>query len=426
MTIDISATANRSLKAMMAAGFDVAQVSLAVRQQDEVSIAQNEPSLLRTTEDYQLALTGIVDSRKASAVLTDLDEGTLAPVIAELIATARLSPRDTANAVSTKQTGNFEQGPLVPDLNMLTTKVQEMLAWRAANTPKMNVEEGIASHARTRTRILTSEGTDLFADTGCYQLMVFGSASDGQKTSSFNYAGGACHDLGEKHASEFFGISEVMRDTEQQIETHAFDGNFTGDVILAPAAVSDLLQWLLGQISDYALISDSSLFKDKVGERIASDLLDIRSRFTGPGSNRFTADGFVADDFDLVASGKLKCLLPSFYGSRKTGIAHTPAASGWVVSPGQSSLDELVSDVTKGAIVNRLSMGAPGANGDFSGVIKNSFKIQSGKRGEALAETMISGNMAKMLRDISGISKEHRDTGGEDLPWIRIPGLHFS
>jgi hypothetical protein len=39
---------------------------------------------------------------------------------------------------------------------------------------------------------------------------------------------------------------------------------------------------------------------------------------------------------------------------------------------------------------------------------------------------MISGNMAEMLKDISGISKEHLDLGGEDYPWIRIPNLHFS
>jgi PmbA protein len=71
-------------------------------------------------------------------------------------------------------------------------------------------------------------------------------------------------------------------------------------------------------------------------------------------------------------------------------------------------------------------MGSPGANGDFSGVIKNSFVIENGEQGQALSESMISGNMAEMLKDISGVSKEHLDLGGEDYPWIRIPNLHFS
>ena len=31
-----------------------------------------------------------------------------------------------------------------------------------------------------------------------------------------------------------------------------------------------------------------------------------------------------------------------------------------------------------------------------------------------------------MLLEIDGISSEHIDYGGEDYPWLRIPGMHFS
>ena len=52
--------------------------------------------------------------------------------------------------------------------------------------------------------------------------------------------------------------------------------------------------------------------------------------------------------------------------------------------------------------------------------------IENGEVGQALSETMIAGNMASMLNDIVGISKEHLDLGGEDFPWIRIANLNFS
>ena len=77
-------------------------------------------------------------------------------------------------------------------------------------------------------------------------------------------------------------------------------------------------------------------------------------------------------------------------------------------------------------MVNRLSMGSPAANGEFSGVIKNSFMIEDGTIGKALSDTMVAGNMAQMLMEINGISAEHIDYGGEDFPWLRIPGMHFS
>jgi PmbA protein len=76
--------------------------------------------------------------------------------------------------------------------------------------------------------------------------------------------------------------------------------------------------------------------------------------------------------------------------------------------------------------VGRLSMGRPASNGDFSGVIKNSFRIDDGKLGPALSETMITGNVAQMLRDVIAVSQERIDTGSFLLPWVRIGGLHFS
>ena len=71
-------------------------------------------------------------------------------------------------------------------------------------------------------------------------------------------------------------------------------------------------------------------------------------------------------------------------------------------------------------------MGRPATNGDFSGVIKNSFAVEDGVVGQALSETMISRNMARMLHDIVAVSRERIDTGALRLPWMRIGGLHFS
>jgi PmbA protein len=86
----------------------------------------------------------------------------------------------------------------------------------------------------------------------------------------------------------------------------------------------------------------------------------------------------------------------------------------------------MVGGVQHGALVGRLSMGQPAPNGDFSGVIKNSFLIEGGALGPALSEVMISGNMAQMLRDVVAVSAERLDTGQTLLPWLRVEGLHFS
>ncbi len=125
--------------------------------------------------------------------------------------------------------------------------------------------------------------------------------------------------------------------------------------------------------------------------------------------------------------GRLNCLTPSLYGSRKTGLPHVPvSADGWELAAGTTPLAELIGGVARGALVDRLSMGRPAANGDFSGVIKNSFAIDGGQVGAALSETMIAGNVAQMLRDVRAVSAERIDAGAWLLPWLRVEGLHFS
>ena len=426
MSIDVEGVAGNALEQMIAAGFDAAQVNVSVGERDEVTIAHNEPSLLRSTEGRQIAMSGIVDGREASATLTDLAEGAISLGVKLLFERARLAPRDEANAVSGGEMARFTQGPLVGDRDLLVRKVEELLSFRTAQTPRMNIEEGAAVHRAGRELLLTSEGTRLYAQIGCYSLSVMGTASEGGRSSSLNYTGGTTNDLSGAHAATLFGIGDMLRETELQIDTLGIGGNFVGDIILAPTAVGDLLDWLLGQLSDFALIAGASIFRNRVGEAIASPLVSVKSRFDGPGRAAYTGDGFVAPPLTLVDAGRLTSLLPGLYGSRKTGIAHTPTGSGWVITPGSTPKRDLIAGIDRGALVNRLSMGSPAPNGDFSGVIKNSFLIDGGEVANALSETMIAGNMADMLMNVVGISSEHLDFGGEDYPWISIAKLHFS
>jgi len=197
--------------------------------------------------------------------------------------------------------------------------------------------------------------------------------------------------------------------------------------VLTPPAVATLLGWLHAQLSDMQLISGSSLYRDRVGTRIASSLLTLSSRFDAPGIAAISGDGFVTPPVQLLDAGKLLRLTPTLYGSRKTGIAHVPtAAGGWQLAAGATPLSEMLSSVPRGALVGRLSMGNPASNGDFSGVIKNSFAIMDGATTTALSETMITANVARMLLDVKAVSRERIDTGAWCLPWLRVSGVHFS
>lgn len=421
-------TAERALALMRAQGFHHAQVGASRTRHDEVNFAHDEPSLLRSTATQKLSLLGIVEARKASTELTSFDEPVLRERIAALHADASSAPRDDANAVSAGQRAEIVQGPQAGDRDLLADKVRELLDFRARTTPQFRLEEGYAAHTLLQGRVLTSGGSDLACSAGWYSMSAAGTARDGKAASSFAFGGGTAHTLAGTPVDRLFGLGELMRDTVRQIHTQALGDKFVGEVVLTPGAVEDLLEWLHGQIGDMHLIAGSSLYRDKVGERVASPLLTLTSRFDAPGVVALSADAFVAPPVEVLRAGSLAALTPSLYGSRKTGLPHVPVASGggWALAAGDTPLAQMIASVTRGALVGRLSMGAPAANGDFSGVVKNSFLIERGEIGPALAETMISGNMARMLLDVSAVSRERRDTGALLLPWLRIGGLHFS
>jgi len=425
--MNLQDTAGHALAQMRAAGFEHAQVTAAHSQLNELNVNHNEPSLLRSTDSRKLSLMGIVDGRMASTEVADLDPEAIRSRVAGLFADAAAAPRDAANAVSAGQHTRVVKGPQEAQLDTLAAKMGELLAFRQRETPRMIVEEADAKHTLYRWHTLTTGGSDLGGSLGWYGMMVAGSAREGRACSSLNYAYGAADSLTAAPAVDFFGIGEMMRQTERQIHTEPLGARFVGDVVLSPDAVASLLGWLQGHLGDTQLIAGSSLYRASVGQPIASSLLTLRSRFDAPGVAPVSPDGFNAPPVTIVREGVLQALTPSLYGSRKTGLLHVPVAgSGWEVAAGATPRAELLAGISRGAVVGQFSMGNPAANGDFSGVIKNSLRITDGVVGPALSETMVSGNMSRMLREIVAVSRERIDSGGLLLPWIRVANLHFS
>ena len=382
-------------------GFDAAMVEASEHTLVELNVVHDEAALMRSTERHKLSLLGLLDSRRAATEISDLGDAAVAQAVADLLDSARSAPQDGAKAVSGGQQADLHQGTMAADPAAMAETMADLLAWRSANTPSATLEEAMVSHHRRSAHTATSGGSSLACQLGWYELMAMATAREGDQSSSFNYAGGSCHALGGQPTAQCFGIGPMLIDLSRQVNTQALDQRFTGDVVLMPQAVDSLLGWLRGQLADMALIAGTSLYRDQVGAVIASPLLGLKSRFDAPGVAALSGDGFIAAPVKLLREGRLLTLTPSLYGSRKTGVQH-------------------------GAVVGRLSMGMPAANGNFSGVIKNSFLIEDGQAGAALSEVMISGNMTQVLRDVLAVSAERQVIGDTLLPWLRMAGLHVS
>jgi PmbA protein len=112
-------------------------------------------------------------------------------------------------------------------------------------------------------------------------------------------------------------------------------------------------------------------------------------------------------------------------GSRDRGLP-APAYSSLLMAAGNVSFKDMVKDINEGLVIEQL-MGAEQGNilgGDFSGNVLLGYKIENGNIIGRVKDTMVSGNIYKLLKNIVALGSELRSVGGSlQVPHIYCAGL---
>jgi PmbA protein len=418
------------LDELLKAGADKARCSLTLTDKHELNVDLGEFSLLRTTFDTSVDLAAIKDAKKGSTAINRSDRPALRQAAADVLDIAAASAPDEAHDIAAAgPPAEFSSGSSRPDPDKMYSRMKEMLREIAARYPQVMVRQAILDFTRTENYFLNSNGVDFVTRKGIYRCMVFFSSREGERVSSFNITGFSLKDL-EQSLLGCGSLDTLLRQSTEQIVTQPLQGKFVGEVIITPDCLGDLLGFLTGAIGDGPLISGTSIYRDQLDQQIAAPNFSLHSR---PLSDEIcdgyfvTADGYAAQNCTIVENGVLKSFLLSLYGSRKTGRPRAVNDGGaFVVDPGETAFDDMVSSVKKGILLARFSGGDPNENGDFAGVAKNSYLIEDGEIKDPLSESMISGNFAEMLKNITAISRERIDFGNAILPWIAVSGVTVS
>ena len=219
---------------------------------------------------------------------------------------------------------------------------------------------------------------------------------------------------------------------ESQLDPKPLEGKFTGPAVLAPYALAEIVLWtILGNfVSDSCLIDGTSIWKDKLGQQVADPAFSMSFETFSDEvvlPERYTGEGYPAENYDLIRDGRLMNFALSQYGANKTGGKRAGnSGTGMTVASGNKTLEEIIAGIDRGILVMRFSGGEPAPSGEFSGVAKNSFLIENGKIACPLSETMISGWVPEMLNRIRDISSDTLRDGSGSLPYIAFDGLTIS
>lgn len=420
-----------ALDALKKAGADHAQCIVASGKVDEFNVDGGEFSLLRTLFNSSITIKALKDGKKGIISANRLDKESIDKAVRDCISAAESSVSDEAESIAPKvKNEDFVSGVLTPDKDKFFDRVHEFVEDVKSDYPKVILEQLISKYVHNECVFMNTNGVEYTYTYGKYDLSSMFSAHEGEKSSSFNGYYVSFDSL-DKKLIDIGMHRTLLAESEKQLNTKSCNGKFVGKVIITPACLAELLLIAFGNfISDSTIIDGTSPWKSMLGKQVASEKLSISTRPLDKQvvcGERFTGEGFLSENMDIIKDGVLKNFMLSNYGSRKTGFPRALNSSyNLFVEPGDTRLNDLIKNIDRGVVLNRFSGGQPSVNGDFSGVAKNSFLIENGEVTDALSETMISGNLVNMFKNIVGISSETICDGSTVLPYIVVDGITIS
>jgi len=214
------------------------------------------------------------------------------------------------------------------------------------------------------------------------------------------------------------------------------------NVIFTQFALQQLLYYTLINAvkADYVQRNQSAL-KDKIGKRVASEILTICDDGLLSGGLRtwkFDGEGVPQQGTLIMEKGILCNFIYDNYTAKKEGKESTGNATraGYLSTPnveatnfhilaGNMLPEELISEVSEGLLVYYLQ-GAHSSNpasGEFSVVATPAWKIQNGEIAYATNGAMLAGNVFEVLKGISVLANNERKVGQLVAPWVLVENV---
>jgi PmbA protein len=211
-------------------------------------------------------------------------------------------------------------------------------------------------------------------------------------------------------------------------------------VVFTPSGVaSALISPLMVAFSGKTVLEGASPIGNKLGELVFNPMIslyDDPTRPFRPSSRPCDDEGIASQCTPLIERGIVRNFLYDLQTAGLTGRLSTgnagrgrglpsPSPSAFIISPGNISFEQIISDMKTGLVIEEL-MGAEQGNilgGDFSGNVLLGFKVENGKIVGRVKDTMVSGNVYQLLNDVSAVGSDARWLGGLNTPSLYFPGI---
>ena len=202
------------------------------------------------------------------------------------------------------------------------------------------------------------------------------------------------------------------------------------DAVLDPLFWGSLLGNYGGMSSAFSVMIQMSVFTNKIGQRVADELVTLIDRPAGYSvSNRtFDDEGVPINGTKIIDHGVLKTYLHNtstakIFRTETTGNAGLVAPTAWNIEmdPGNVGKEDIIKDLKRGLYLTNTwyTRFQNYATGDFSTIPRDGvFLIENGEITQSLKDIRLSDNVLRILANITQASKErqHVHWWDADLP----------
>ncbi|MGQ9544040.1 MAG: TldD/PmbA family protein [Candidatus Bathyarchaeia archaeon] len=269
---------------------------------------------------------------------------------------------------------------------------------------------GTLLYRKVETDIATSAGASGRDVLSSFEISVR-AFSDGNSSGHANSCARTEEDFQPAQAGEAAAEMAVKAVNPVQGESGVYD------VVLGPNVFANLMNDVVNAASAFNVDAALSFMVGKLGKRIASrslTLIDDGTLPDGLNSRSFDDEGVPTRRTTIIERGVLRSYLHNSSTARKYKCSTTGNA-GWivpqpwniVVEAGQLSEERVLQELDDGLYVtnNWYTRFHDYRRGDFSTVCRDALlRVKGGKIIQSLKGLRISGNLPKILRNISALS----------------------
>jgi PmbA protein len=261
--------------------------------------------------------------------------------------------------------------------------------------------------------LVSSEGPKGYDSTGYIELSIRAFADE----QSSGHGVECSNNLADFHPEKAGRkAGKIANDAKKHPRLEVTEGKY--DVIFDPLFFGAILSVLALHSSAFFALAQLSPFADKIGKKVASDIVTIRDHASpmSIGHRIFDEEGVPIRETIIIDHGIFKTFLHNtstakLFKTETTGNAGivVPTAFTPLMDPGDYKLDELFSQVKNGLYLTNTwyTRFQNYVTGDFSTVPRDgAFVVKDGEMEGSTGNLRVSENAIDLLQRIGGLTRE--------------------